>query len=186
MPHSDVELWEGVPFPELVLERLSLYKQGKAAGKIKDADAFPSSKGRAEPWREKEVQSGSAGPSVTAKGGEALWRCRELLHILTSSACRQCGHQHWNCRALSTELCTRNMLSPVSLALLCSKALPTNTWEASGTANLSGTAKPASAIWPVCQPSALCHGSHPGTDPALGLGVSSGRTAGGNCPFLMP
>lgn len=37
------------------------------------------------PWKEKEVQSGSAGPSVMAKGGEALWRCREILHILTFS-----------------------------------------------------------------------------------------------------
>ena len=24
LPHGDVELWEGVPFPELVLDRLSL------------------------------------------------------------------------------------------------------------------------------------------------------------------
>ena len=33
LPHGDMELWEGVPFPELVLDRLSLYEQGKAAWK---------------------------------------------------------------------------------------------------------------------------------------------------------
>lgn len=32
--HDDMELWEGVPFSELVLDRLSLYEQGKAAWKV--------------------------------------------------------------------------------------------------------------------------------------------------------
>lgn len=69
LPHGDVELWEGVSFPELVLDRLRLYKEGKIKGR--------------NAWREKEVQSASA----TAKGGEALWRCREILHILAFFLC---------------------------------------------------------------------------------------------------
>ena len=73
LPHGDVELWEGVSFPELVLDRMRLYKQGKIKGR--------------NSWREKEVQSASAGPSATAKVGEALWRCREILHILALCLC---------------------------------------------------------------------------------------------------
>lgn len=33
LPHNDAELWEGVSFPELVLGRLGLCQQGKAAWK---------------------------------------------------------------------------------------------------------------------------------------------------------
>ena len=31
LPHDCMELWEGIPFLELVLDRLSLYEEGNAA-----------------------------------------------------------------------------------------------------------------------------------------------------------
>lgn len=33
LTHDDTELWEGIPFPKMVPDRLSLYEEGKAVWK---------------------------------------------------------------------------------------------------------------------------------------------------------
>lgn len=130
------------------------------------------------PWREKGVQSGSAGPSVMARGGEALWRCREILHILTFSVWTPALELH---RALFQEY---------AQPLVPGSALQQNfTYKYLGSSWHSKLLQHSK----TCQCHLACLPAQCplpwGQSPTLMLpqgGMSTARIAGGNPPFLMP
>ena len=112
-------------------------RRGTQPGRMEGADAFPTRKGRAISWLEpclgerRRPRLDEQGPlsQLKAMGSTAGVRGESAEAGTAGAADASTTFAGWWAAA---ELYTRNMLSPVFLALRCSKTLPTNTWEASG------------------------------------------------------